>query len=71
LQAPLSIGAGDDNNIMSLLSSGLGKVPPHEQLLMGMVSSHRQWGKGPPPHEQWLMAVGVIRDEGGRKEFTS
>jgi hypothetical protein len=70
LWAPSSTGAGDNDNIMSFSSSGLGKVPPHKQLLAGMVSSHRQWGKGPPPRKQWLMAVGVIRDEGGRKEFT-
>jgi hypothetical protein len=70
LQAPSSTGAGVDDNITLLSLSGLGKVPPHKQLLVGMVSSHRQWGKGPPPHEQWLAAVGVIRDEGGQKEFT-
>jgi hypothetical protein len=71
LWAPLSIGAGDNNNITSLSLLELDKVPSHEQLLMGMMSSHRQWGKSPPPHKQWLVAVGVVRDEGGRKEFTS
>jgi hypothetical protein len=70
LLAPLSTGAGDNDDIASFLSSGLGKVLPHVQLLTGMVLSCRQWGKGPPPHKQWLVAVGVIRDEGGRKEFT-